>query len=90
MIYTVGHMGLYEKFLEKNPGATLPAGGMVWETAREADAYLAERPRGDEYAVYGVEADWQEDTESCPADSAAGQRFLTRPARMVIPGNIAG
>lgn len=64
MIYTVGKEELYELYFYKQGSPrkmgrtdTYP-GGSVWKTKEEAEKFCKEG-----YKVYGVEADWDRDTE---------------------------
>lgn len=78
MIYTVGHRPSYEQGFEeygayfKKMGANTHSsypGGSVWETEAEARTYLRlNRPRLDDYEVYGVEASWETDTKQMPGE----------------------
>lgn len=71
MIYTIGHRETYLKLFEteKQPhklGRHLNyMGGSVFRTREAAQAYLDERGK-DDYGVFGVEADWDTDTEARP------------------------
>lgn len=64
MIYTVGHKISYDCYLASNDfckkkGRTVDyPGGSVWKTFEEANKHAK-----DGYAVYGVLADWEKDTE---------------------------
>lgn len=65
MIYTVGIKENYDKYLEEFPGLEKEVGGSVWEFPELAARYIkninyiARKP----YEVYGIEADWEFDTE---------------------------
>lgn len=37
-------------------------GGAVWRTREEAQAYIDSNGKGNEYSVYGVDAQWERDT----------------------------
>lgn len=72
MIYTIGHTESYEKGFEKfkdspedfkKKGRTTDyIGGSVWKTRKDAFQYLLNNNIHD-FWVYGVEAEWDEDTE---------------------------
>jgi hypothetical protein len=72
VIYTVGHTELYERRLtDPDPATKLGRqtldgepynGGSVWRTREEAQAWLDANPDRP-WSVYGVEADWDTDTE---------------------------
>lgn len=64
MIFTVGHEESYERYFEEQEN--LPrklgrtedyVGGSVWKTVQEAQKYCPK-----DYKVYGVLADWENDT----------------------------
>jgi len=65
MIYTIGRTAAYEKnfidlpIVEKLGRTDDYPGGCVWKTREEAEKYC----QGD-YSVYGVDADWEKDTEA--------------------------
>lgn len=67
MIYTIGNTESYERAftehgrVEKMGRHEGYPGGCVWKTRTEAEAHC---PEG--YSVYGVLADWEEDTEPNP------------------------
>lgn len=81
MIYTIGHKKMYEKYFEEIPklkkmGKTSDyEGGTVWKTLQEAKEYCPE-----DYEVYGVEADWEKDTEP---SNIAEWRYLMVDAELV-------
>ena len=64
VIYTIGHTESYELYFEEQEhpeklGRTKDyPGGSVWLTKEEAEKHC---PEG--YSVYGVNADWDRDTE---------------------------
>lgn len=68
MIYTLGRKSVYDIHIEHNPQAMKIGrtedypGGSVWRTPEEARQYLADKNL-DDFDVYGVEADWEKDTE---------------------------
>lgn len=76
MIYTIGRTTGYDLALRENPTTVKCGrdgeshGGSVWRTPEEAQAYIDEHPAEwwppewppEEFGVYGVEADWDEDT----------------------------
>ena len=67
MIYTVGNTESYEKYFKeqkypKKKGKDFESGyegGSVWKTESEARKHCSSG-----YSVYGVEAEWEKDTES--------------------------
>lgn len=86
MIYTVGLRTTYEQYfaLCSNPqklgkrmegGETYP-GGSVWQTRKEAQGYL-ERTKQSAFAVYGVLADW--DTQTEPSENEWNNLLVTSP-----------
>lgn len=82
MIYTIGRTENYERYFQeqapegpKKKGRTSDyTGGAVWKTYEEA---LRSCPQG--YSVYGVEADWEKDTEACNSN----YNELLRDARLI-------
>lgn len=77
MIYTLGYRPSYEEGLAKSEAAGEPLkkvgrysdyqGGSVWKTCKEVEAHLkANTHRLEDYAVYGVDADWERDTAPNP------------------------
>lgn len=77
MIFTVGHRESYEKGIDEM-GADFQKlgkrddfqgspylGGSVWKSEKEAERYLAVRQLAS-YAVYGILADWETETEQLP------------------------
>lgn len=98
MIYTVGLTHIYEAKLDvgslqkagrrRGEGARDYPGGWVWRTPAEAHAYLVQRGSEEIRSVYGVDADWERDTEPAP-----GQPFnlLLRDAMVTrIPKSEGG
>lgn len=71
MIYTIGHREIYLKLFggEKQPHKRGRyegyQGGSVFRTEAEADIYLEERGLHS-HDVFGIEADWDTDTEPHP------------------------
>jgi len=81
MIYTIGHTLSYEAAFEQDPAVEKQgrrenyAGGSVWRTYEEAVVFAK-----DGFSVYGVQADFEEDTTR----SAEGSWYdLIRSARLV-------
>jgi len=72
LIFTIGYREHYDKYFRDSiPEDKVPVklgrgggyqGGCVWRTSEEAQKYLDDRNMHD-YSVYGVEADWDKDTE---------------------------
>ncbi len=69
MIYTCGNTKSYEQYFKeekypKKKGKDLDGGyvgGSVWKTRQEAQQHCPIN-----YSVYGVDADWNNDTETIP------------------------
>lgn len=88
MIYTIGRKSVYDLHIEHNPQAMKIGrsddypGGSVWRTPEEARQYLADENLDDldDFDVYGVEADWEKDTE--PSNGGPWHDLL-RDARLV-------
>lgn len=85
MIYTVGLVTEYEPRLSagnatKKGRTDSYDGGMVWRTAGEAQTYLLINDTTGARAVYGVEADWEDDTVQNPGEP---YRRLTRDAPLI-------
>lgn len=81
MIFTVGHEAKYDELLTtrvlyKAGRREGYPGGSVFETATDAEAYLAKEGMS-EYAVYCVDAEWA-DTEPGP-----DYHFLVGDARIL-------
>lgn len=93
MIYTIGKTKLYESYFEmyadnpeefqKSGRSEGYSGGTVFKTPLEA---LTACPHG--YSVYGVVADWDEDTDQW-SETAYGARDLLRDAQLVKLGGLA-
>ena len=92
MIYTIGRSELYEitfrQATEEQPPMKLGSktnanvrndyeGGTVWKTKRQAQKAAARQL--EDYTVYGVLADWDEDVE----EKENGKGKLTYDARLV-------
>lgn len=80
MLYTIGRLEVYEKYLNEDPNASKGIGGSVWKNREMLDTYLAKNPQPD-FAIYGVEADWELDTTGGPEE--VPWRNLTRNAKLV-------
>lgn len=94
MIYTIGHRESYEQGFREQPtgkfaklgAGTLAdgedyAGGIVFKTREEAQEYIDSRKSlCYTYDVYGVEADWDEDTDNVIGEY--GRRLL-KTSRLV-------
>lgn len=73
MIYTLGYKEHYRKGLKehgkefKKLGRTKDySGGSVWQTSKEVFDYIKENsPRLDNYGVFEIDANWDQDTEEC-------------------------
>lgn len=85
MIYTIGKIDIYEKYLNEDPSPRKDIGGSAWETLDDARAYLVEWYHKDpaeaaRFAVYSMDADWQADTQPDPQDPQF--RVITKQARL--------
>ena len=78
MIYTIGLKKNYSKYFREIPGLKKDTGGSVWKYYFDARS-VAEGSDQD-FGVYGVLADWDDDTLPSPEGSF---RSLSRPARLV-------
>lgn len=88
MIFTIGKTELYEEYFRTIPNLEKAKGGSVWEAREEAQQFAnRHRDAGGAvvYSVYGVEADWDKDTEQGFNDDGAECYFrpLNRDARLV-------
>lgn len=70
MIYCIGLTVRYEAALA-GPSAPIKrgagpdyAGGWVWQTVSEADRFIAMNGLTATHSVYGLDADWEQDTEA--------------------------
>lgn len=86
MIYTAGFAAIYEQSFrdlapthpkKKGRDGDYP-GGSVWRTREDAQRYLDEAGQAATYRVYGVDADWDTDTE--PSRSSGPWHDLLRSA----------
>ena len=80
MIYTVGKTGVYDEALAKSPNLENAKGGLVWKTRDDARNHLMETKQDKTFSIYGIEADWDKDTE--PALEGKW-RVLTKKAKLV-------
>ena len=83
MIYTIGKTIGYEKYMRDNLDPRKGIGGSVWQNLEDVRRYLEETQQHD-YSIYGVEADWDKDTEEAPGEP---WRTLIRSARLVAHEN---
>ena len=88
MTYTIGHTKSYLQYFEEQPyphpmklgkRADDYEGGSIWKTESEAQAFLDKNGMSD-YSVFGVEADWETDTEL----GEDGVHCLLKDAPLVI------
>lgn len=80
LIYTVGKTEVYGDYMAKDKNPEKAKGGSVWRTRDDARGYLLETKQDKTFSVYGIEADWDKDTEP----TLEGQwRALTRKARLI-------
>lgn len=80
LIYTVGKTEVYEDYLAKDKHPEKAKGGSVWRTKDDARGYLLKTKQDKTFSVYGIEADWDKDTEP----TLEGQwRALTRKAWLI-------
>ena len=63
MIYTVGRRDVYEGALAMDPKLKKLKGGSVWKTKEDAQQYLQDTRQDKTFLVYGIEADWDKDTD---------------------------
>lgn len=101
MIYTIGHKSSYERyFAEQGQPRKLGRtpdypGGSVWETAAAAQVYAAAHTE-QEYAVYGVLADWNTDTAPTEYPLATWRDLLVTSdlvrltGKELVEGNVIG
>lgn len=70
MIYTIGNTKNYNTYLKEIPNLKKKGrdrdyqGGSVFKTLEDAENYLDDLELNNEYSVYGVEADWDKDTDT--------------------------
>jgi hypothetical protein len=81
MIFTIGKIEVYEKYLASDNNAAKRRGGSVWETYDGAFAYLTRVNLIGEFKVYGVDADWEKDTKS--ERGADGWKVLRKNATLI-------
>lgn len=96
MIYTIGTTENYERGIDEQAakgqplmkvgkhsehGAAYP-GGSCWKTKEDAEQYIREHGIGDTFSVYGLDADWERDTEPA-GEEGASWRSLLRDAPVV-------
>lgn len=74
MIYAIGRKDIYEEglarakienypFMKAGKTKTYP-GGSVWKTRKEAQTYLDNNDKKNQYNVYGILADWKDTVNS--------------------------
>lgn len=71
MIYTIGHRENYwQAILESEKGVILKTGrtddyvgGYAFQTIADASKMIDSMPNGEYFAVFGLDADWDDDTE---------------------------
>ena len=80
MLYTIGRIDIYESYLDTDCDAAKGKTGSVWETLEEVQCYFNKHPGFRGYRIYGVEADWNLDTEPISGEKWRG---LTRSAKLV-------
>ena len=88
MIYTLGHTDSYEQYFKEQgtpqkKGKTSDyEGGTVWQYEKDALKYLEECcPPG--FSIYGVEANWNKDTERSKGELDCLSRSLKCDAKLV-------
>lgn len=90
MIYTIGNKANYDRFFVEQAAEDGPhklgrtenyQGGIVFETEEIARRYLKGMPCGEDYDVYGVLADWENDTT--PEGTAGEWHDLLVTAKLV-------
>lgn len=77
MVYTVGKKAQYNSFIKNDENASKLAGGSVWRTVAEAREHTDEAGT---YDIYGVIADWDNDTEVVPGQT---WRSLKKTCKLV-------
>ena len=87
MVYTVGKTEVYEDYIAKDSNPEKAKGGSVWRTKDDARNYLLGTSQDKTFSIYGIEADWEKDTE---AVLGSPWRALTRKARIVRIGAANG
>ena len=80
MIYTVGKIDIYENYLDTDPDAAKGKTGSVWQTLEDIQKYVNGNSSLRNFRVYGVEADWELDTEIIEGEN---WRSLIRSAKLV-------
>lgn len=80
MIYTVGKADVYDEALTRDPNLEKSKGGLVWKTRDDARGHLFSTKQEKTFSVYGIEADWEKDTEVV---QGSPWRSLTRSAKLV-------
>ena len=83
MIYTVGKTEVYEDYMAKDKNPEKAKGGSVWRTKDDARGYLFSTKQDKTFSVYGIEADWEKDTEAVQGDPPPTWRALTKSAKLV-------
>ena len=94
MIYTIGHEANYQKAIADSPyhgiskvGKTIGpqgepySGGYAFQTIEDAERRIVEEGKVGVWAVFGLDADWEQDTEP----TAAGWwHYLLRDAAVIV------
>jgi len=78
MLYTIGKRELYEEYILKDPNAAKGITGSVWKDFESVKTYR--NNRAPLFGIYGVIADWDEDTKDIGGEFKA----LTRSAKLVF------
>jgi len=80
VVYTIGKIDIYESYLDSDPDAAKGKTGSVWENLESVQTYFDNHPGLSDFRIYGVEADWDLDTEVIIGDD---WRALTRAAKLI-------
>lgn len=87
MIFTIGREDIYEDYIKNDKNAAKRKGGRVWETFKDAQNYCNEtndiisfKLPSYIFQVYGVDADWELDTE---IEKDVSYRSLKRDAKLI-------
>lgn len=87
MIYTLGKIEIYEKYLNDDPSPRKAVGGAAWETldavrAYLLDWYMTDPSEAGQFAVYGMNAEWGVDTVPDPEMPDQHYGVLNKEARL--------
>lgn len=80
MIFTIGNKQQYDSLIQERGSIKKGKTGSVWKTDEDAIVHL-NRASISGFQIYGVEADWDLDTEEIKGES---WRALNRSADIVV------